>query len=348
MKTMKFTLRSVSFAAAIVLSGAAMAAPGGADITITPPANGGFVIKNNAGNAERFRVMETGDVYLPNLPNTTEAGSVACYDSVTGRLGKCAAGAIVGSPGPTGATGATGPAGVTGATGATGQAGPAGLTGGIGLPGPAGQTGAQGPTGPAGLQGPTGATGDIGLPGPAGPTGPAGASGGKAIMSSSAKGMALTTIVGGLPGNVAILPMNGYVPAAAMQSLIGGNLDLTAQQAADGVPQSFPADGVITGLSAQIQNTNASSLIGSTISVQAQLYTSVDNVFRPVPGAVCTMAPVYAALVAIGTISNCIVTGLSIPVTAGTRGVFVISANAAGLTLVNTLNVVGGASLVMQ
>lgn len=345
---MKFTLRSVSFAAAIVLSGAAMAAPGGADITITPPANGGFVIKNNAGNAERFRVMETGDVYLPNLPNTTEAGSVACYDSVTGRLGKCAAGAIVGSPGPTGATGATGPAGVTGATGATGQAGPAGLTGGIGLPGPAGQTGAQGPTGPAGLQGPTGATGDIGLPGPAGPTGPAGASGGKAIMSSSAKGMALTTIVGGLPGNVAILPMNGYVPAAAMQSLIGGNLDLTAQQAADGVPQSFPADGVITGLSAQIQNTNASSLIGSTISVQAQLYTSVDNVFRPVPGAVCTMAPVYAALVAIGTISNCIVTGLSIPVTAGTRGVFVISANAAGLTLVNTLNVVGGASLVMQ
>ncbi|WP_353179745.1 hypothetical protein [Delftia acidovorans] len=167
-------------------------------------------------------------------------------------------------------------------------------------------------------------------------------------MSSSAKGMALTTIVGGLPGNVAILPMNGYVPAAAMQSLIGGNLDLTAQQAADGVPQSFPADGVITGLSAQIQNTNALSLIGSTISVQAQLYTSVDNVFRPVPGAVCTMAPVYTGLLAIGAISSCVVTGLSIPVAAGARGVFVISANAVGLTLVNTLNVVGGASLVMQ
>jgi len=345
---MKFTLRSVSFAAAIVLSGAAMAAPGGADITITPPANGGFVIKNNAGNAERFRVMETGDVYLPNLPNTTEAGSVACYDNASGRLGKCAAGAIVGSPGPTGATGATGPAGVTGATGATGQAGPAGPTGGIGLPGQAGQTGAQGPTGPAGLQGPTGATGDIGLPGPAGPTGPAGASGGKVIMSSSAKGMALTTNVGGLPGNVAVLPMNGYVPAAAMQSLSGGNLDLTAQQAADGVPQSFPVDGVINGLSAQIQSTSALSLIGTSISVQAQLYTSVNNVFAPVPGAVCTMAPSYAGILTIGTISSCIVAGLSIPVTAGTRGVFVISANATGLTLINTVNVVGGASLVMQ
>ncbi|WP_275662663.1 hypothetical protein [Delftia acidovorans] len=348
---MKFTLRSVSFAAAIVLSGAAMAAPGGADITITPPANGGFVIKNNAGNAERFRVMETGDVYLPNLPNTTEAGSVACYDDATGRLGKCAAGAIVGSPGPTGATGATGatgPAGVTGATGATGQAGPAGPTGPIGLQGSAGQTGAQGPIGATGLQGPTGAQGDIGLPGPTGPTGPAGASGGKVIMSSSAKGMALTTILGGLPGNVAVLPMNGYVPAAAMQSLIGGNLDLTAQQAADGVPQSFPADGVITGLTAQIQNTSALSLVGTTISLQAQLYTSVNNVFAAVPGAVCTMTPGYTGIITIGTISSCIVTGLSIPVAAGTRGVFVISANAIGLTLVNTVNVVGGASLVMQ
>ncbi|MEJ8294176.1 hypothetical protein WKI45_15200 [Delftia tsuruhatensis] len=345
---MKFTLRSVSFAAAIVLSGAAMAAPGGADITITPPANGGFVIKNNAGNAERFRVMENGDVYLPNLPNTTEAGSVACYDDVTGRLGKCAAGPIVGSPGPTGATGATGAAGVTGATGATGQAGPAGPTGPTGVQGPAGQTGAQGPIGATGLQGPTGAQGDIGLPGPTGPTGPAGASGGKAIMSSSAKGMALTTIVGGLPGNVAVLPMNGYVPAAAMQSLDGGNLNLTALQAADGVPQSFPADGVITGLTAQIQNTSALSLIGTTISLQAQLYTSVNNVFSPVPGAVCTMAPGYTGVLAIGAISSCIVTGLSIPVTAGTRGVFVISANAFGLTLINTVNVVGGASLVMQ
>ena len=325
-----------------------MAAPGGADITITPPANGGFVIKNNAGNAERFRVMETGDVYLPNLPNTTEAGSVACYDGVTGRLGKCAAGAIVGSPGPTGATGATGPAGVTGATGATGQAGPTGLTGPTGLAGPSGQAGAQGPTGATGLPGPTGATGDIGLPGPTGATGPAGSSGGKAIMSSSAKGMALTTIPGGLTGNVAVLPLNGYVPAAAMQSLIGGTLDLTALQAADGVPQSFPTDGVINGLSAQIQNTSALSLIGTTISVQAQLYTSVNNVFTPVPGAVCTMAPGYTGILAIGTISSCIVTGLSIPVAAGTRGVFVISANAVGLTLMNTVNIVGGASLVMQ
>ncbi|MXN32863.1 hypothetical protein GRX31_30100 [Delftia sp. CH05] len=348
MKTMKFTLRSVSFAAAIVLSGAAVAAPGGADITITPPANGGFVIKNNAGNAERLRVMETGDVYLPNLSNTTEAGSVACYDDATGRLGKCAAGAIVGNPGPTGATGATGATGPAGATGAPGQAGPAGPTGPIGIQGPAGQTGAQGPIGATGLQGPTGAQGDIGLPGPTGPAGPAGASGGKAIMSSSAKGMALTTIAGGLPGNVAVLPMNGYVPAAAMQSLIGGNLDLTAQQAADGVPQSFPADGVITGLTAQIQNTSALSLVGTTISLQAQLYTSVGNVFSPVPGAVCTMAPSYTGILTIGTISSCIVTGLSIPVTSGTRGVFVISANAFGLTLVNTVNVVGGASLVMQ
>ena len=199
MKTMKFTLRSVSFAAAIVLSSAAIAAPGGADITITPTANGGFVIKNNAGNAERFRVMETGDVYLPNLSNTTEAGSVACYDDATGRLGKCAAGAIVGNPGPTGATGATGATGPAGATGATGQAGPAGPTGPSGLQGPAGQTGAQGPIGATGLQGPTGATGDIGLPGPTGPTGPAGAGGTTAtsMAAHNTSGAVIAVVLGG-------------------------------------------------------------------------------------------------------------------------------------------------------
>ncbi len=327
-----------------------MAAPGGADITITPPANGGFVIKNNAGNAERLRVMETGDVYLPNLSNTTEAGSVACYDAASGRLGKCAAGAIVGNPGPTGATGATGATGPAGATGATGQAGPAGPTGPIGIQGPAGQTGAQGPIGATGLQGPTGAQGEIGLPGPTGPAGPAGASGGKAIMSSSAKGMALTTLAGGLTGNVAVLPLNGYVPSAPMQSLAGGLLDLTATQAADGVPQSFPADVTITGLSGQVQNTAAMSLIGTTISIQAQLYVASQgsNTFAPVPGATCTMAPSYTGILAIGSSLTCITSGLSIPVVAGTRGVFVISANAAGLTLVNNLNIVGGVSLVMQ
>ncbi|QQB52988.1 BclA C-terminal domain-containing protein [Delftia acidovorans] len=199
MKTMKFTLRSVSFAVAIVLSGASMAAPGGADITITPPANGGFVIKNNAGNAERFRVMETGDVYLPNLSNTTEAGSVACYDDATGRLGKCAAGAIVGNPGPTGATGATGATGPAGATGATGQAGPAGPTGPTGVQGPAGQTGAQGPIGATGLQGPTGAQGDIGLSGPTGPTGPAGAGGTTAtsMAAHNTSGAVIAVVLGG-------------------------------------------------------------------------------------------------------------------------------------------------------
>ncbi|WP_216293194.1 BclA C-terminal domain-containing protein [Delftia acidovorans] len=199
MKTMKFTLRSVSFAVAIVLSGASMAAPGGADITITPPANGGFVIKNNAGNAERFRVMETGDVYLPNLSNTTEAGSVACYDDVTGRLGKCAADAIVGNPGPTGATGATGATGPAGATGATGQAGPAGPTGPTGVQGPAGQTGAQGPIGATGLQGPTGAQGDIGLSGPTGPTGPAGAGGTTAtsMAAHNTSGAVIAVVLGG-------------------------------------------------------------------------------------------------------------------------------------------------------
>lgn len=94
---MKTVLRSFSFAVCIAASASAMAAPGGADVIVTPTVNGGFVVKNNAGNAERLRVMETGDVYLPHLPNTSEADNLACYDNTTGRLAKCAASAVTGS-----------------------------------------------------------------------------------------------------------------------------------------------------------------------------------------------------------------------------------------------------------
>ena len=135
-----------------------------------------------------------------------------------------------------------------------------------------------------------------------------------------------------------------------MQNILAGSLDLSALQAANAMPHSFPINGVITGLSAQVQNTASLSLVGTLISLQAQLYASAqgDNAFYPVPGATCTMAPAYTGIITIGSISSCITTGLSIPVTAGARGVFVISASATGLTLINTLSLVGGVSLAMQ
>lgn len=86
-------LRVLPLLALIAASSGAVAAPSGADVSVTPPAGGGFVVKNNAGNATRLRVTEGGEVYLPNLPNTSEAGNVACYDG-SGRLARCASSAL--------------------------------------------------------------------------------------------------------------------------------------------------------------------------------------------------------------------------------------------------------------
>ena len=151
-----------------------------ADVSITPPPGGGFVIKGPA-NTERLRVQDSGEVRVPSLSGTANTNAnVLCFDGPTGRLGQCAPGVTAG------ATGATGPAGLTGATGATGATGPAGLTGATGAAGPtgatgsAGATGATGPAGSPGAQGTaglTGATGATGTVGPAGATGATGATG---------------------------------------------------------------------------------------------------------------------------------------------------------------------------
>ncbi|WP_336693490.1 hypothetical protein [Delftia acidovorans] len=55
-----------------------------ADVSITLPANGDFVIKNSVG-AERLRVQRTGEVLVPALPADTATGSqLLCVDGVAG------------------------------------------------------------------------------------------------------------------------------------------------------------------------------------------------------------------------------------------------------------------------
>ena len=148
-----------------------------ADISVTPPPGGGFVVKGTS-TPESMRVQGSGDVLVPGLANTpTTNTSVLCFDGPTGRLGQCAPGAITGA---TGAPGARGPTGATGPTGAPGPAGATGTAGATGATGPAGATGATGPAGTPGTQGvpgATGATGATGLQGPAGATGATGPQG---------------------------------------------------------------------------------------------------------------------------------------------------------------------------
>ncbi len=257
-------------------------------------------------------------------------------DGATGATGDPGPSGPTGPTGADGADGATGPTGADGADGATGPTGADGADGADGAPGPTGADGATGPTGPTGTDGTDGATGPTGATGPSGP-------GGSTIALSSG-GAELTTVVGGMPGDVTALPVSGYGSVTGLV-LSGGILDATPS-GSDPIPaSSLPRDATITSVSAFFSTRQSYALVGSTVTVSAQLYQSSapDNIFTPVPGAQVTLAPSFTGIVSVGTNSNGIVTGLNIPVTAQTRLVWVISASAAGLSLINTI--IGDVSL---
>jgi BclB C-terminal domain-containing protein len=90
------------------------------------------------------------------------------------------------------------------------------------------------------------------------------------------------------------------------------------------------------------------TLVGSTVTITAQLFSSPtpDNTFTAVPGALVTLAPPLTGIVALGTISNGITTGLAIPVTAQTRLLLVFSATVtAGLDVATVISGYASAGL---
>ncbi|WP_391204321.1 exosporium glycoprotein BclB-related protein [Psychrobacillus sp. L4] len=274
----------------------------------------------------------------------TGANGVTGATGDPGSTGATGANGAIGGTGPTGANGVTGAtgdpgqSGATGANGATGGTGPTGANGVTGATGDPGSTGPTGATGATGGTGPTGATGDIGPTGAIGATGATGTAGSGAIIPfASGLPAAMTTILGGLVGTTSLV---GFGNSVTGVSVLGGNIDLTG---AGGTLLNFafsvPRAGTITSISAYFSTTLALNLIGSTVTITAQLYrsTTPNNTFSPIPGALVTLAPSLTGLISIGQISNGLTTGLSIPVAPQDRLLMVFSAKATGLTLINTV-----------
>ena len=334
------------------------AAPGFAqNVSVTEPAGGSFVV-NSAASAPLFAIDANGNLTIANLAGAAQQGTPLCF-SGAGVLGPCVPGSNVGPTGPTGPAGAIGPPGAPGIPGPIGPPGLPGTPGPMGPPGPAGLPGTPGPMGPPGLtgtpgpMGPPGPPGLPGTPGPMGPPGPPGLAGaagatgatgatgpagsGTIISLASGSDYAATTIAGGLSGTGVLL---GFGNGAQTISAIGSSIDLTG---GPGVVQNFafsmPRDGTITSISVYFSSTVAQSLVGTTVTLTGQLYESTipNNTFTPIPGAIVTLAPAMTGVLAIGTISNGIATGLSIPVMAQTRLLFVGSASAAGLSLIDSM-----------
>jgi BclB C-terminal domain-containing protein len=205
------------------------------------------------------------------------------------------------------------------------------------------QGGATGNTGAAGATGSTGTTGATGQ-GSTGPTGAAGSGGGggaSILMQGAGTPANMTTVSGGPSGNGTEIPVAG-IGLLTVVSVGGGAIDTTgsASSPPTNMAESLPQDGTITSISAYASTTTAQSLIGTTVTLKAQLWesTAPNNIFTPVPGAVVTLAPALTGVIALGTVSNGVTTGLSIPVTNQTRLMIVYSATAAGLNLTDSID----------
>ena len=123
-------------------------------------------------------------------------------------------------------------------------------------------------------------------------------------------------------------------------TILGSTIDITN---AGGTLSNFafqvPRNGIITSFSAFFSTTLALSLVGSTVTIRAQIYQSAtpNNVFSPIAGTLINLAPSLAGVISVGTLANGSLTGLNVPVTAQTRLMLVFSATASGLSLINTV-----------
>ncbi|MEK5256480.1 exosporium glycoprotein BclB-related protein [Paenibacillus sp. FSL F4-0125] len=275
---------------------------------------------------------------------TGNAGATGATGSAgaTGATGSAGATGATGSAGATGATGVAGVTGATGsagATGATGSAGTTGATGSAGVTGATGSAGVTGATGVAGVTGATGVAGATGATGIAGVTGATGATGSGAIIPyASGLPAVMTTVLGGLLNTSSAI---GFGSTATNIAITGGTIDLTG---AAGTLLNFafsvPRTGTLTSIAAYFSTTASVSLVGSTVTITAQLYrsTTPNNTFTAVPGALVTLSPALTGLISLGSISSGNTTGLSIPVTVGERLLLVFTSTVtAGLDVAATV-----------
>ncbi|WP_282955961.1 exosporium glycoprotein BclB-related protein, partial [Paenibacillus macquariensis] len=160
-----------------------------------------------------------------------------------------------------------------------------------------------------------------------GATGVTGATGAGAIIAyASGLPVALTTVLGGLLNTSGLVGFGNNVSSV---SIIGGTIDLTG---AAGTLLNFafsvPRAGTITSMAAYFSTTAALTLVGSTLTITARLFSSStpNNSFTAVPGATVTLSPSLTGILPIGVISSGLTSGLGIAVTPGERLLMVFTA----------------------
>lgn len=160
---------------------------------------------------------------------------------------------------------------------------------------------------------------------------------GAIIPFASGEPVAPTTIALGLAGLPALIAFGN---STTLPTVLGATIDLTgAAGLASNMSFSVPRDGTITDITAYFSVVLGLTLVGTTISITAQLYesTTPDNIFTPIAGALVNLTPALTGLINVGDTAFGTTTGLAIPVTTGTRLLLVFTITAAGVSLINTV-----------
>ena len=247
--------------------------------------------------------------------------------------------------GPTGPIGPTGPQGVQGIQGVPGNPGATGATGATGVTGPTGTTGVTGPTGATGVTGVTGPTGATGVTGPTGPTGATGASE-TIIPIASGDPVTLTTNVVDAEGVPSFV---GFGSAVAGNQALTESIDMSM---ISNYAFSMPTDGTIDRLTAFFSTSIPSDLTNTEVTISARLYISEtpNNTFTEIPGTILNLTPTLTGNVPVNSIVTGSLTDLNIPVSAGSRLLFVIAASSTGDIFQNSIigYVSGGIGIIVE
>ncbi len=157
------------------------------------------------------------------------------------------------------------------------------------------------------------------------------------IPFSSGSVIALNTLADGSAGVPALL---GFGNSNSGPDNLGPTIDLTSNGATLNFAFSVSKSGTLSSFAAFFTLSDPLTIVGTTITIFAELYESTTggNIFTPLAGSTVTLVPPYTGTPQTGDSASVLTTGLSIPVTAGSRLLMVFYATATGLSLANSLS----------
>lgn len=169
---------------------------------------------------------------------------------------------------------------------------------------------------------------------------------GSIIPFASGGPIIMTTTIDGQVGNTSLI---GFGSAALDVTLLNDTINLTGSTLEPVLNFSFsiPRKGKIMSMVAYYSNIIDLNLIGTTITITAQLFrsTTIDNTFKPIPGAIVKLGPALTDKVILGSVCKGISTNLFIDINQEDRLLLAFSSTASGISLINTITGYASAGL---